>query len=158
MGPASALALFLSEMDPGYLARIGARRGEDGRQDRAAHFEAVLRSPHPPALLMEDVVGVTLRLHADRVNRVVKVLTALGYEKSSAGQTVHLRGPDGDIELRSDDSAVEGVLELKVKLARPAPQPGRRFDFTSASSLVLSPRGENDDHAIWSFVPHRRGM
>lgn len=157
-GPRSPLALFLSEMDTAYLKRIGVRLGEDGQQNRSAHFEAVLRSPHPAELLMQDVVAVTLRLHADRVRRVVNVLTAVGYDQSSDGQTVRLRGPDGEVRLQSDDSAVEGALELEIKLARPAPEPGLRFDFGSASSLVLSPGGADDDRAIWSFVPRARGM
>jgi hypothetical protein len=64
---------------------------------------------------------------------------------------IRVRGIDAEIIYLADESPREGTVELKIKMARPAP--GRRFDFGSESSLVLSPAGPDDCSAVWTFLP-----
>jgi Family of unknown function (DUF5829) len=156
MGAGSSLALFLSEIDTDYWARIGAPLGSDGRQDPAAHYEAALRRPHGPEYLMRDIVEVSYRLRPARTARVVSVLTAVGYEAHKDGSVVLLSGPDSDIRLHSDESAPEGLLGVKIKLTNATSPSVRRFDFGSTSSLTLPANEDGDRFAVWSFVPKSR--
>ncbi|MDB4975916.1 MAG: hypothetical protein JWN48_4257 [Myxococcaceae bacterium] len=155
MGPGSPITLFFSELSPDFLQRIGARIGPDGRQDRSANLEAALQRPHGPRHLMRDLVGVTVRLRPARIGRVVQILSALGYALRETAREVQLHGPDSVVTLIPDEVAIEGLLSLQIKLARPADEPGLRFDFGPASSLVLSPLGAHDDTATWSFEPRK---
>jgi hypothetical protein len=156
LGGISPVALFLHEMQPGFLAEIGAKAGPDGRQDRSERFDAALGRPHTPVHLMEDIVGVTVRLRPARIERASAILSTLGYEVSATDSGIRVRGIDADFIFMADESTREGTVELTIKLARPAP--GRRFDFGSESSLVLSPAGPDDCSAVWTFLPHRKTL
>jgi hypothetical protein len=105
---------------------------------------------------MEDIVGVTVRLRPARIERASAILSTLGYEVSATDSGIRVRGIDADFIFMADESTREGTVELTIKLARPAP--GRRFDFGSESSLVLSPAGPDDCSAVWTFLPHRKTL
>lgn len=150
MGEKSTAALFFHELTPAYFARIGAKCDAEGRQNRSDHFDAALKRPHSPNHLMQDIVGVTIRLARRHIDHAAGILTAFGYSKSVDGDVVSLRGPTGEIKFVADDSA-PGAVELKIRLSRP--MPGRRFEFSPSSSLVLSPLGADDHFATWTFVP-----
>jgi hypothetical protein len=154
LGGISPVALFLHEMQPGFLAEIGAKAGPGGRQDRSERFNAALGRPHTPDHLMEDIAVVTVRLRPARIEQASAILSTLGYEVSAMESGIRVRGIDAEIIYLADESPREGTVELKIKTARPAP--GRRFDFGSESSLVLSPAGPDDCSAVWTFLPRRK--
>jgi len=153
LGADCPLTMFLSEITPEYYARIGAQFGENRRQDRSAYLEALLKRPQKPEHPFLDVIGVTIRLRPDRVKTVAKILEVLGYERREECPITELRGPESAIKLVSDESAVEGLLAIQLKLK--TPDTGRRFEFNEISSLVLSPRGAQDSQATWSFIPQQ---
>jgi len=153
LGAASPLALFISEAIPEYLERRGVAVGPDLAQDRAAQLTASLGRPHGPQHALKDIDGLTLRLHPQRALRLARILDPLGYQSAATGGVVTLSGPDIRIDVVADAAAPEGLLEARMRLARPDADPGRRFEFGPASSLVLSPRGPTDDHAVWRFEP-----
>jgi len=156
LGGISPVALFLHEMQPGFLAEIGAKVGPGGRQDRSERFDAALGRSHTPDHIMEDIAVVTVRLRPARIERASAILSTLGYEVSAMESGIRVRGIDAEIIFLADESPREGTVELKIKMARPAP--GRRFDFGSESSLVLSPAGPDDCSAVWTFLPHRKTL
>ena len=156
LGGISPIALFLHEMQPGFLAEIGAKVGPGGRQDRSERFDAALGRLHTADHLMEDVSLVTVRLRPGRIERASAVLSTLGYDVSAMDSGIRVRGTDAEFIFLADESPREGTVELKIKMARPVP--GRRFDFGSESSLVLSPAGPDDCSASWTFLPHRKAL
>jgi hypothetical protein len=141
-------------MQPGFLAEIGAKVGPGGRQDRSERFDAALGRSHRADHIMEDIAVVTVRLRPARIERASAILSTLGYEVSTMESGTRVRGIDAEIIFLADESPREGTVELKIKMARPAS--GRRFDFGSESSLVLSPAGPDDCSAAWTFLPHRK--
>jgi len=156
MGSASPIAVFLHEIQPGFLAQVGANVGPGGRVDRGARFDASLGRPHTSNQVMENILGVTVRLRRDRIERASAILTTLGCEVTAVESGISVRGIDGEIIFVADDSPREGTMELKFAITRP--DPGRRFDFGTESSLVLSPAGPEDYSAVWSFRPHRNSV
>lgn len=155
LGATSPVTLFLSEITPEYFARLGARFGENGRQDRAAYFEALLRRSHGPEHLMGDVTAVTVRLRAEHADRLARILALLGYARSDLGETTDLTGPDALIRVVRDEVATPGLTEIRVGLTRPAPEPGLSLAFGEGATLVLSPGGAQDLHAVWTLTPHQ---
>jgi hypothetical protein len=150
MGPASPLALFASEIAAEQLARLGLQIGPS--QDRAGQLTASVGRPHAPEFALSDVVGVTVRLGPERAARLARVLEVLGYAESDGSGERRLRGPDADVVI-VEGTAGEGVTEVRTRLRTPDTQPGRRFDFGSTSTLVLSPGGPSDASATWTFTP-----
>ncbi|HVN00883.1 MAG TPA: DUF5829 family protein [Caulobacteraceae bacterium] len=148
MGEGAPVALFLSEMAPELMARMGVAPGPDGAQDRAGYLTASLGRPHGGSQACLDVAGVTLRLgaHADRMARLLKLM---GYSAEMSGGT--LRGPDAEIAF-ADDYGPLGVTEVRFSLRAPDPTPGRTLRLGS-STLTLSPGGAAS--AVWRFTPLR---
>ena len=155
-GEGSPFTLFLSEITPEYFARLGARPGPDGTQDRAAYLAAAMKAAQTPDHYLLDIAGVELRLRPDRARTLGETLKALGYQDLSATNgaasgTQRLRGPEAEIRIEADDQAAEGLLALDLAMTRPYPEPRCQFVFGQSSTLILSPDGHEDCSAIWQF-------
>jgi hypothetical protein len=149
MGGGSPIAVFLHEIEPSVSARTSAT----GRPDRTTRFDASLGRTHTPDQVMEDILGVTVWLRPDRIERAAALLATLGCETTALEPGVRVTGVDAELNFLADGTHQEGTVELKIKLSRS--HPGRSFDFGTESSLVLSPSGPEDFSATWTFFPHR---
>jgi hypothetical protein len=146
MGEGAPVALFLSEMAPELMTRLGIAPGPGGAQDRAGYLAAVLGRPHGERQACVDVVGVTVRLGA-HAERMARLLTLMGYAADAGG----LRGPDAEIAF-ADDEGPLGVTEVRFSLRAPHPTPDWTFTL-GTSTLTLSPGGAPT--ALWRFAPVR---
>jgi Family of unknown function (DUF5829) len=148
LGAGSPLLLFLNEVTPEYFQSLGARPDPDGRQSRRAYLDAVLGAPADGSRLMRDITSVTVRVRPPRAQRIVDALTTLGFVEGSDPAGPELVGPDLTLRLRTDEHAVEGILEIQIQLAGDAIQPAE-YLFGETSRLVIGPAGT----AVWSFTP-----
>jgi hypothetical protein len=150
-GEGSAFTLFLSEIRPEYFDRLGAKRGENGSQDREAYLEAALKRPHLPEYNFEDIVGVGLRLRPEQAQLLERILVALGYEARNGQAGVRLSGPDVRLEVATSDGP-EGLVSLELALARPHDgEPA--YEFGRGCSLSFVQGAGTPPRALWRFPP-----
>ena len=151
-GHGSPFTLFLSEVTPEYFKRIGAKPGPDGLQPRSAYLEAACKAAQKPEHYLQDITAAKIRLRPNRASALVATLRLLGYEECSNGANARLQGPNLDLEIVAEEQHREGLLELRLELKRPYPEPNFRLTFGNSSTLVLSPAGKDDRSGIWKFM------
>lgn len=151
-GHASPFTLFLSEVTPEYFRRIGATPGPDGLQDRSAYLAAACKAVQKPGHYLQDITGAKIRLRPNRAAALAATLRPLGYQEGGNGVGTRLQGPNFDLEIVAEEEQREGLLELRLEMKRPYPEPCYRLTFGNSSTLVLSPGGENDKNAVWQFM------
>lgn len=149
-GEGSAFTLFLSEIRPEYFDRLGAKRGENGAQDREAYLEAALKRPHLPEHNFEDIVGVGLRMRPEQARLLERILVALGYEAKAGPTGVRLVGPDVHIDVEAAADEPEALVSLELALARPHDgEP--TYEFGQACSLSFGQATGESPTALWRF-------
>ena len=153
MGAGSPIAVFLHEIEPPVRTDASVPPSSVSRPDRMTRFDASLGRKHTADQAMEDITGVTVWLHHDRIARAAALLATLGCETRALPAGFHVTGINAELKFLADNMHQEGTVELKMKLSRP--YTGLVFDFGTDSSLVLSPSGADDLSAKWIFFPHR---
>ena len=147
LGEASPLLLFLNEVTPGYFEAVGARPAEDGALRRRDYLNAVVGPPGGDSLLMRDITGVTLLVRAERARRITDALCVFGYTVTEGAAGPELQGPGLSIQLQIDESALERITEIRVRLAAGDHEPAE-FQFGETSRLII----ESSAVARWLFT------
>jgi hypothetical protein len=149
LGTDSPFVLFLSEVTPEYFAFLGAQPEADGRLSRRRYLDAVLGESPAAGHILGDIAHVTVALRADRGQRLVDVLSCLGYTVAADAGGSLLQGPDLTIRIQPTDLPDEGVRELGLRLSHPVPDEGLELSFDGCGL-----RGSAGSHtATWTFDP-----
>jgi hypothetical protein len=146
LGEGSPLLLFLNEVTPEYFEAVGARPAADGALRRRDYLNAVVGAPGGDSMLMRDITGVTLLVRAERARRIADALSVFGYTVTEHAEGPELHGPDLTIQLRIDESALERITEIGIRLAEGGQEPVE-FQFGETSRLVI----ETNATARWLF-------
>lgn len=148
MGEGSPFLMMLGEVTPDYFDRIGARRGPNGELYRKGYLDAALGFGVSPQQCLRDVTEVTVRLCEDRVRRVSQTLEALGTTVKPESDGLVLKGPDLTLRLVPARSDPEGILSIRMALARRG-EGHSSHCFGKTSTLTFEEGGT----ALWTFTP-----
>ncbi|WP_163572848.1 hypothetical protein [Fodinicola feengrottensis] len=141
LGEGTPVTLMVVQVAPEYYEHLGAVAAPDGRRSRSGYLDAVLGAGTSEKAL-KDIVGVTVRVRADRAKRLAATLEAIGF--SCTGEENVLAGPDVTITLVVDETAPEGVVAMRNSLRVPWEHGTQRF----GAGCALDADG-------WAFTPYR---